>query len=402
MILGCRRHRRPAAAERIRERMARLPGAARRGARARLGPRAPSSSSSPPRSQRSAFSRPSVSCASSGSVSSASRAASPRPTRTSLPSGWSRRSRCWRSRASPWRCSLVILVPMLGRVAGGSHRRATRRRPGGERPRRHRDHQSRRLDRDRRGSGRSADPPSRSPRRGRHLGLRLRRAHRSDAVHGPLVRRDHGRAPASADVPRPCGAEGAPRDLRGADVHLVGFHGSGDPIRLRALPRDVGEALRATAVGTARIVARLHRVHPGGRHLGARLDFAATLVGGPMNEWLVVGGIAVAAVSGVPGLFIGRQDRRASASRSRCSRSRPWPGEPAPRGPSSRRRTGRAWRSSGPSPAGSFASMSTRFRRCSCSRSSSFRSSAPSTASRTGSSRSTSTTGASYASSTAC
>ena len=199
-------------------------------------------------------------------------------------------------------------VPMLGRVAGEVIGAPLDVAPAASRPRRHRDHQSRHLDRDRRAERsffaillrgrRAADdtwgcgyvaPTARMQYTGRSFTEIM-----AEHLLPPMFR-----ARVALKAPRGIFAE--PTRISSDSTR------SGDPIRLRALPRDVGEALRATAVGTARIVARLHRVHPGGRHLGARLDVAATLVGGPMNEWLVVGGIAVAAVSGIPGLFIGRQ-----------------------------------------------------------------------------------------------
>src|ERR1022692_2126909 len=138
------------------------------------------------------------------------------------------------------------------------------------------------------------------------MGLRVCGADGPHAVHGSLLRRDYGGAPAASHAPDASDHEGAAQHLCRTGAALLGLDRPGDALRLRAVLRRLGQTLRAPEMATAGLIAPLSSLHSGGGYLRARLVVLASMVGRRMNEWLRVWGIALAAVGGGPRLFITR------------------------------------------------------------------------------------------------
>src|SRR5205085_4798726 len=81
-----------------------------------------------------------------------------------------------------------------------------------------------------------------------------------------------------------------------------------DAALVRALLHPLGRSLRRAALGAAGHAARLSLLHPRRRGGGAGLGVPARM-GPAMSEVLAVLACAVAAASGVPGLFLSRETR---------------------------------------------------------------------------------------------
>src|SRR5579859_566138 len=137
------------------------------------------------------------------------------------------------------------------------------------------------------------------------VGLRLRHAVATNAVHVAIVRRAVERAAPAEKAPCRAFLRRADGSLSWSGHALVRDVGPNDPRLLRAFRRTLGSPLRPASVASARCASRLSHLHPRHRSRRARVELALRM-DRPMSEVLVLVAIALVAFSGFPGLLLPR------------------------------------------------------------------------------------------------